>query len=195
MSELTTTLRLVGLSLHAGLLSAGAVPWLVWAAYVLVAAGQEPAMLRTFEIHLVSEAIWLASAALLLLLSVHLRVPRQPLAHVLAVAGLTTGVAVVACVTASVLEGVRRLTFAGVVDWRIVPVFTLTLFATALCASLFAGRPTFARLLHTSAQAVLAVASVVRSPAADWPWSQMVATMACSVSAVAAAAVYCKQKS
>lgn len=60
----------------ARLRGAGALPWLLFAAWLVIASGQEPVLLRGYGVHLVEDAAWAGGFVLLLVLL--LAEPRLP---------------------------------------------------------------------------------------------------------------------
>lgn len=193
--DLRSQARLVALSVHACLVSAGLLPWVLAIGYVTVAAAQEPLLLRSYGIHLVPQTVQCVGGVVVLVICSQLRIVRRPITHVLTTMALTTLVAFVLVACMLGIEFARRGQFPASAGLVAAPELVVNYFPVALCMS-FAGRgQSLVQNAHVVVQAIFAGATSVRASDHNWSFGQGVATMACSASAVAAAFYYCKQKS
>lgn len=187
-------LRLLRWSLWAAILAAGPVPWLASACFCLTAAAQEPLFLRSFGIFLVAQSATFCGAMTLLVVCAHLHLVRRPTSHLIAVALLTVGLSL--CVVAAIVlvESARGGPFASALDPKLVPRFFLVCYPAALCAANLGFRATMANSSHLVIQYVLAIDLMPAVSDGDWSFHQGVATMARTLSALAATIYCCRQK-
>lgn len=186
--------RLLQLSLWAAILAAGPVPWLVSVSFCLIAAAQEPLFLRSFGIFLVAQSATFCGALTLLVVSAHLHIVRRPSSHLMAVALLTVALSLFVAAVIVLVESARGGPFASALDPKLVPRFFLICYPAALCAANLGFRATFANASHLVFQSILVIDLLPAIGAGDWSLPLGVATIARTLSALAATIYCCRQK-
>jgi hypothetical protein len=184
-SSLARAARSTRLLVLAALRTAGWVPWLLAAGWVVVAALQEPRLLRAHGIELVAEAAWIAAAALAFALGAAMRAPNAMIPYLAAITILTILCAGWSAAIATAAELARGPSTAFPLRLPVMRV-TLALAPVAAFASLVAAHRA-ARVWPLVAVALLcALANLPRSVAA-FSLANAIASIACFASAAALA--------
>ncbi len=153
--------------------------------FVLIAAFQEPLVLRLFGIHLVTDATWFAATALQVMLCYQLPVTRRTATNVLGVLLVSTGLAVVVALVPGIVDQVRVARWDGPGRAWAALNFVTANFALGLAMGTVRVQRNAWTMAYVIVQSVFAIAVATRVQAEGWLWPQAFASIAAILAALA----------